>query len=182
MKKEHDARKAKMRAYYQANKNKWKRYAKKARSKLTEADREKIREYKRAHYAANRERIIARTSGYQRKHAQWSKQYRADWYQANKKRVGERRKTYYHQVDKPRRIAAKSMASFMTVSEASELLGAKLRTFREFVYRGQIAAVRSPGGRYMIARQEVERLRDNIKHLPKEVRDQLGLEIKETSK
>jgi excisionase family DNA binding protein len=58
------------------------------------------------------------------------------------------------------------------------LLGAKLRPFREWVYEGRIPAVKTPGGRYLIHRDEVERIRETSPHLPRSIQQQLGLNPK----
>lgn len=183
-KQKHEERKAKMRAYYRSNKAKWRKYKESADSKLTDADRdtlrERSREYHRAYYQANRDHIIARTTEYQQQHADKFTKYRAAWFQANKERILEQRRGHYHAVVKPRQKAAKAGSEFLTLREAVDLLGAKLRTFREWVYRGQIESVRTPGGRYLLTREYVEDLRNNVEHLPADIRESLGLTNQET--
>lgn len=179
----HEQRKARMRAYYHKNKNKWRKYKRDALTRMTNAERdarrEKRRAYHRAYYKKNREKIIARTVRYQHEHLEWFVAYRAEWHQTNKKRVAERRRRHYHKVVKHRNQVAKGRSPFVSVSEAVLLLGAKLRPFREWVYQGRIAAVRTPGGRYHIHRDEVERIRTTCHHLPPEIRNRLGLNSKE---
>ena len=77
--------------------------------------------------------------------------------------------------------AAKASSTYVSPREAAEILGAKLRTFREWVYRGQIDAVRTPGGRYLLERQWAEELKQNVKHLPTEITKPLGLGEGESS-
>lgn len=186
LKLKHEDRKERMRAYYQSNKARWRKYKEAIDSKLTEADREAIRErsreYHRAYYEANRDRIIARTSAYNRSNAAKHTEYRAAWYQANKGRIREQRRGHYHAVVKPKQKASKASSDFLTIREAVELLGAKLRTFREWVYRGQIESVRTPGGRFLLKRKYVEDLRNKVNHLPADIRKSLGLSTQEAVK
>ena len=175
----HEDRKARMRAYYRANKDKWRKYNRDSVANLSdkekESRREKHRQYDRAYYRANRERIIERTSQYQKKNREWSAAYRAEWYQKNKGKVAARRRHHYHTVVKQRQKADKEASEFLTVREAATLLGAKLRTFREWVYRGRIPAVKTPGGRWLLHRGVVEEIQANICHLPNDIRKRLGL-------
>lgn len=183
MKALHEERKAKMRAYYRANKDKWKKYNREELTRMSddekEAYRQKQREYQRAYYQANRDRIIARTSQYHQDNADKSVTYRANWYQTNKARIAARRRYHYHIVVKPRQQAAKEASQFLSIREAVTLLGAKLRAFREWVYQGRIEAVRTPGGRYLLRRDDVEHIRANCRHFPSEIRERLGLDSKE---
>jgi excisionase family DNA binding protein len=176
-----ESRKARKRAYYHLNKSKWKKYKESSKSKLTESEQEAIRErkreYSKAYYAKNRKKILARMVAYQQSRREQYAEYQAEWYQSNKKKIRERRKKYYHAVLKPRQQAAQAKSDFMTIRQAVDILKAKLPTFREWVYRGQIESVRTPGGRYLLSRETVIRIRDNIQHLPPEIRDCLGLTI-----
>lgn len=171
-----------MRAYYRKNKNKWRKYKRDVLTRMTKAEREayrrKQREYSRRQYLKNRDKVRARTTRYKKKHAEWFTAYRAEWYQQNKKKVGERRRRHYHAVVKPRNKTAKAASEFVTLREAVTLLGAKLRPFRAWVYQGRIPAVRTPGGRYLFHRDEVERIRATCHHYPKEIRERLGLKPK----
>jgi excisionase family DNA binding protein len=183
---EHEKRKARMRAYYRTNKDKFQKYKREQLTRMSESERDARRqkqaEYHRAYYRKHRERIIARTARYQKTHAKKFAAYRAEWHQKNKKKVNARRKLHYHKVVKPRDKAAKAASPFVSVREAVTLLGAKLRPFRELVYRGHIAAERTPGGRYLLRRDDVERIRVNCHHLPKELRERLGLNRKGEAK
>lgn len=178
----HEQRKARMRAYYQENKDQWRKYNRDALARMTkterEAHRQKQREYHRKRYLRDREKVVKRTTRYQKKYAEWFAAYRAEWHQKNKKKVNERRRLHYHAVVKPRNKAAKAASEFVTLREAVTLLGAKLRPFREWVYQGRIAAVRTPGGRYLFHRDEVDHIRATCHHYPKEIRDRLGLKPK----
>jgi excisionase family DNA binding protein len=178
----HEQRKARMRAYYRKNRDQWRKYNRDALARMSDferdAHREQQRAYYRAHYTKHREQIIARTARYQKKHSGWFAAYRAEWYQDNKTKVAERRRRHYHAVVKPRDNAAKASSEFVTLREAVTLLGAKLRPFREWVYQGRIPAVRTPGGRYLFHRDEVDYIRATCHHYPKEIRDRLGLKPK----
>lgn len=178
----HEKRKARMRAYYYKNKDKWRKYKRDALTRMTKAEREayrqRQREYSRKRYLKDREKVLKRTARYQKKHAEWFAAYRAEWYQKNKKKVAERRRRHYHSVVKQRNKAAKAASEFVTLREAVTLLGAKLRPFREWVYQGRIPAARTPGGRYLFHRDEVEYIRVMCHHYPKEIRDRLGLGVK----
>lgn len=79
---------------------------------------------------------------------------------------------------KPRQQEAKANSEFVTVSEAVEILGAKPRAFRTWVYQGQIKSVKTPGGRYLLRRADVEEIRSNIEHIPEKIRTALGLSKK----
>lgn len=175
----HEERKARMRAYYRANKEKWRKYRCTARMRMTDAEQDKKkkkqREYSGSYYQAHRAGILARTTRYQKKNAVKFAAYRAEWHQENKRRVAERRRRHYHAVVKPRRQAAKAASEFLTIRDAVTLLGAKLRAFREWVYAGRIEAVKTPGGRYLIRRDSVERIRAELFHLPRRIKKQLGL-------
>jgi excisionase family DNA binding protein len=171
-----------MRAYYRKHKNQWRKYNRDALARMSEsereAQREKRRAYHRVHYLQNRDEIIARTARYQKEHAEWFAAYRAEWYQSNKAKVNARRLRHYHSVVKHRDRAVKQESPFVSISEAVTELGAKLRAFRQWVYEGRIPAVKSPGGRYLIHRDEVERIRRASPHLPREIQKQLGLNRK----
>jgi excisionase family DNA binding protein len=171
-----------MRAYYYKNRDKWRKYNRDALARMSDSERDAHREqqraYYRAHYAKHREQIIARTARYQKEHAEWFAAYRAEWYQDNKTRVADRRRRHYHAVVKHRNKAAREKSPFVSVSEAVALLGAKLRPFRNWVYEGRIAAVKTPGGRYLIHRDEVERIRETSRHFPRQIQEQLGLNRK----
>jgi excisionase family DNA binding protein len=178
----HERRKARMRAYYRKNKDQWRKYNRDALTRMTKAEREayrqKQREHSRKHYLEKREKILKRTTLYQKKHAEWFAAYRAEWYQKNKKKVAERRRRHYHSVVKHKNRAAKAASEFVTLREAVTLLGANLRPFREWVYQGRIPAARTPGGRYLFHRDEVEYIRVTCHHYPKEIRERLGLGVK----
>jgi excisionase family DNA binding protein len=180
---QHEKRKARMRAYYRKNRDQWRKYSRDALARMSESERdahrEQQREYSRAHYSKNREQIMARTARYQKEHAEWFAAYRAEWRRKNKEKVAECQRRHYHNVIKHRDQVAKGRSPFVSVGEAVSLLGAKLRPFREWVYQGRIAAVRTPGGRYHIHRDEVERIRTTCHHLPPEIRKRLGLNLKE---
>lgn len=175
----HEERKARMRAYYQANKNKWKRYNSDALARMSDDERaeyeEKQREYARAYYAANRERVIERTTQYHKEHKEKFIAYRADWYQSNKRKIATRRRNHYHSVVKQRQQLAKSVSEFVTIREAALILGVKLRPLRESVYQGRIESVKTPTGRYFLHRNTVEEIRASVKHLPQKIRKKFGL-------
>lgn len=178
----HERRKARMRAYYRKNRDQWRKYNRDALARMTKAEREAYRlrqkEYSRKQYLKNREKVLKRTTRYQKKHAKWFAAYRAEWHQKNKKKVAERRRRHYHAVVKQRNKAAKAASEFVTLREAVTLLGAHLRPFREWVYQGRIPAARTPGGRYLFHRDEVEYIRVTCHHFPKEIRERLGLGVK----
>jgi len=178
----HEKRKARMRAYYRNHKDKWRKYKRDALTRMSdserEAQREKRRAYHRARYLQNRDEIIARTARYQKEHAEWFAAYRAEWFQQNKAKVAARQRRHYHSVVKHRDRAAKQESPFVSISEAVTELGAKLRAFRQWVYEGRIPAVKSPGGRYLIHRDEVERIRKTSRHFPRQIQEQLGLNRK----
>lgn len=171
--------KARLRAYYRANKDKWKTYRRNALERMSEAEREALRnkqqEYSRACYQANRAKIVARTTKYQHDHIKEVTAYRAKWYQQNKRKIAARRRRHYHAVVKPRKQSAKALSGFLSIREAASALGANLEAFREWVYAGQIDAERSPGGRYRIAREVVEHVRATCHHYPAKIRKRLGL-------
>jgi excisionase family DNA binding protein len=175
----HEQRKARMRAYYHKNKDQWRKYNRDARTRMTKAEREAYRlrqkEYSRKQYLKNRDKVLKRSTRYQKRYAEWFAAYRAEWYQHNKKKVATSRRRHYHAVVKPRNKAAKAASEFVTLREAVTLLGAKLRPFRDWVYQGRIAAVRTPGGRYLFRRDELEHIRATCHHYPREIRDRLGL-------
>ena len=175
----HEERKARMREYYRKNKEKWQKYNRDAVARLSKAQQKarckEQREYRRSYYQENRERIIARTARYQKERAKQCAAYRRKWHQENKPRIAAGRRRHYHAVVKPRKAAAKAKSEFLTVREAVTLLGAKLRAFREWVYAGRIQAVRTAGGRYLLRREYVEQLRTDALHLPKRIRERLGL-------
>lgn len=175
----HDERKARMRAYYQANKNKWQKYNRDALARMTDEERtaykERQRQLSRQYYEAHREEVIQRTSKYNENHKDDLVVYQAKWFQENKRQIAARKRRHYHVVVKPRQQQAKETSEFVTVSQAVIILGAKLRTFREWVYQGRIAAVRTPGGRYLLRRADVEEIRSSIKHIPEKIRKTLGL-------
>ena len=178
----HEEKKARMRAYYHANKNKWRKYNRDALTRMSDDDmaalKDKQREYHRAYYEAHREKVIERTTQYQRDHKDKFATYRAEWYQSNKRKIAGQRRKHYHKIVKPRQQEAKSNSEFVTISEAVKILGAKLRGFREWVYQGRIAAIKTPGGRYLLRRAYVEEIRTEIKHIPENIRTTLGLSKK----
>lgn len=175
----HEERKARMRAYYQANKDKWQKYNRDALARMTDEERtaykERQRQLSRRYYESHREEVIQRTSRYNEDHKDSLTIYRANWFQSHKSRIAAKRRRHYHAVVKPRQQQAKETSEFVTVSQAVAILGAKLRTFREWVYQGRIAAVRTPGGRYLLHRSDVEEIRENIEHIPEQIRNALGL-------
>lgn len=178
-----EEKKARMRAYYHANKDKWKKYNRDALARMSADERsaynEKQREYSRDYYETHRNEIIERTTQYHRDHKEKFVTYRAEWYQSNKPKIAAQRRKHYHKVVKPRQREAKTNSEFVTISEAVKILGAKLRGFREWVYQGRIAAIKTPGGRYLLQRADVEEVRTNIKHIPEKIRTTLGLLRKE---
>ena len=89
--------------------------------------------------------------------------------------VAAQKRRHYHAFEKPRQQEAKATSEFVTVSQAVELLGAKLRTFREWVYQGRIPAIKTPGGRFLLRRADVEEVRSSIEHIPEKIRKTLGL-------
>lgn len=171
-----------MRAYYYANKDKWKKYNREALARMTKKERaefdKKQREYARDYYKVHREKVIERTTQYQQRNKEQFTEYRAAWYQDNKTKVAARRRQHYHKVVKPRQKKAKDNSEFVTISEAVKILGAKLSTFREWVYMGKINSVRSLGGRYLLRRADVEEIQSNIQHIPEKIRRSLGLSRK----
>ena len=142
------------------------------------AYKERQRQYYRDHYDEHRVRVIQRTSQYNQDHKEQLTEYRAKWFQSNKQKIAARQRKHYHAVVKPRQQQAKETSEFVTVSQAVEILGAKLRTFREWVYQGRIAAIRTHGGRYLLRRLDVEEIRSNLEHFPKDIRETLGLSKK----
>ena len=174
----HEEKKARMRAYYQANKDKWKKYNRDALARMSDDERaaynEKQREYSKDYYKAHRKIIIERTTQYQQDHKDKYVTYRAEWFQSNKQKIAARRRLHYHKVVKPRRKESKAHSEFVTIREAVNILGAKLRTFREWVYQGRIPSVK-PGGRYLLRRADVEEIQSNIAHIPENIRTTLGL-------
>jgi len=178
----HEEKKARMRAYYYANKVKWKKYNRETLSRMSDAERavhdEKQREHSRAYYEAHREEVIKRTSQYQRDHKHEFVTYRAGWYQSNKNKIAAKKRKHYHKVVKPRQQEAKLNSEFVTISEAVEILEAKLRAFREWVYQGRIKSVKTPGGRYLLRRSDVEEIRSSMEHIPEKIRTTLGLSKK----
>jgi excisionase family DNA binding protein len=171
--------KERMRAYYRANKEKWKKYKSDSKEQMSDEERaafhEKALAYSRAHYQKNREAVIQRTTEYQQKNKEKSQKYRAEWHQLNKQRVAKRRRKHYHEVVKPRQNQAKANSEFVTISEAAKILGAKLRAFREWVYMGRIDSLKTATGRYMLRRSDVEEIQANINHIPAKIRKTLGL-------
>lgn len=174
-----EERKARMRAYYQANRDKWKKYNREALARMTNehltAYKERQRQLSRQYYESHREEVIQRTSRYNEDHKDRLVVYQAKWFQSNKQKIAARRRQQYHLVVKPRQQKAKEISEFVTVSQAVAILGAKLRTFREWVYQGRIPATRTPGGRYLLRRADVEEIRSSIKHIPEKIRKTLGL-------
>lgn len=175
----HEEKKARMRAYYQANKDKWKKYNRDALARMSDDEKaaynEKQREYSQSYYKAHREEVIKRTTQYQRDHKDKFVTYRAEWYQSNKGKIAAKRRQHYHKVVKARQQEAKAHSEFVTIREAVNILGAKLRTFREWVYQGRIESVKTPGGRYLLRRADVEEIQSNITHIPENIRTTLGL-------
>lgn len=174
-----EERKARMRAYYAANKHKWKKYNRETLARMSEDERaaynEKQREYSREYYQKHREDVIERTSKYNEDHKDKLVEYRAKYFQTNKQKITARIRQHYRKVVKPRQKKAKETSEYVSISEAVAILGAKLRAFREWVYQGRIDAVRTPGGRYLLRRAEVEQIKTNIKHIPEKIRETLGL-------
>jgi len=168
-----------MRAYYRANRDKWKKYNRDALARMTDEQRtafeERQRQLYRQYYEAHREKVIQRTSKYNNSHRETLKVYRAKWYQENKREIAAKRRRHYHAVVKPRQQKSKETSEFVTISQAAEILGAKHRTFREWVYQGRIAAIRTPGGRYLLRRADIEDIQTNISHIPEKIRKALGL-------
>tara|TARA_R110002111_G_scaffold100975_1_gene156368 strand:+ start:13520 stop:14074 length:555 start_codon:yes stop_codon:yes gene_type:complete len=177
----HEEKKARMRAYYQANKDKWKKYNRDALALMSDdekvAYKEKQREYSQAYYKAHREEVIKRTTQYQRDHKDIFVAYRAEWFQANKQKILAQRRRHYHKVVKPRQKQSKAHSEFVTINEAVNILGAKLRTFRKWVYQGRIQSVK-PGNRYLLRRADVEEIQSNLEHIPEKIRTTLGLSKK----
>ncbi len=175
----HEEKKARMRAYYEANKHKWKKYNREFLTRMTDEEwsayKKRQRQLSRQYYEAHREEVIQRTSKYNENHKDDLVVYQAKWFQSNKQKIAARRRHQYHAVVKPRQQQAKETSEFVTVSQAVEILGAKLRTFREWVYQGRIPAVRTPGGRFLLRRADVEEIRSNIEHIPEKIRETLGL-------
>jgi excisionase family DNA binding protein len=175
----HEEKKARMRSYYRANKHKWKKYNRDALARMTDEERTAYKERQsllsRQYYEAHREEVIQRTSKYNEDHKDRLVVYRATWFQENKRRIAAQKRRHYHAVEKPRQQQAKATSEFVTVSQAVELLGAKLRTFREWVYQGRIPAIKTPGGRFLLRRADVEEIRSSIKHIPEKIRQTLGL-------
>lgn len=178
----HEEKKARMRAYYHANKDKWKKYKRDALARMSDDERaaynEKQRKYSQDYYKAHRKKVLERTTQYQRDHKDKIVAYRAEWFQANKQKIAARRRLHYHKVVKPLRKEAKVHSEFVTIIEAVNILGAKLRTFREWVYQGRIESVKTPGGRYLLRRADVEEIQSNIAHIPEKIRTTLGLSKK----
>lgn len=174
-----EEKKARMRAYYRANRHKWKKYNSDRLARMSDSERAafeaKQREYGRTHYKANRNAVIKRTSQYNQDHKEQMTLYRAEYFQTNKKTITARQRQRYHEVVKPRMQREKALSIFVSVSQAAEILGAKLRTFREWVYQGRIAATRTPGGRYLLRRADVEEILSKIDHIPEKIRKTLGL-------
>jgi excisionase family DNA binding protein len=174
-----EERKARMRAYYRANRDKWKKYNREALARMTDEERtaykQRQRQLSRQYYEVHREEVIQRTSKYNESHKDNLAAYQAKWFQENKRKIAARKRRHYHAVVKPRQQQAKETSEFVTVSQAVAILGAKLRTFREWVYQGRIAAVRTPGGRYLLRRADVEEIMENIEHIPEKIRNALGL-------
>lgn len=46
-----------------------------------------LKEYKRAYYLANRDRILARTSEYRQRHSEWYRKYTRDYARGNKHKI-----------------------------------------------------------------------------------------------
>lgn len=175
----HEEKKARMRAYYRTNRDKWKKYNREALARMTDEERtaykERQRQLSRQYYETHREEVIQRTSKYNEDHKDNLVTYQAKWFQENKRQIAAKKLRHYHAVVKPRQQQAKETSEFVTVSQAVAILGAKLRTFREWVYQGRIAAVRTPGGRYLLRRADVEEIHSNIEHIPEMIRKTLGL-------
>lgn len=177
-----EEKKAKMRAYYQKNKSKWKKYKRERAKRMSrgqkEALHERQREYSRAWYQQHRDEVLARTSQYQKVHAKKMAAYRANWYQQNKARVAARRRQHYHAVVKVRDQVAKHDQMFLSLKAAAALLDANYEKFRDWVYEGNCEAMRTSGGQYRLHRNVVERLQANGHHLPLEIRKRIGLRSK----
>ena len=175
----HEEKKARMRAYYHKNKHKWRTYAEEASKLLSDEEKAarkvKNRQYHRSHYRKNREKVIARTTKYQQDDRDKWAAYQAEWYQLNKPAILARTRKHYHKVVKPRWQKAKATSDVVTVTEAANILGAKLRTFREWVYSGRIPSVKTPTGRYLLRRADVEEILANMDHVPMKIRSALGL-------
>lgn len=176
-------RNARMRAYYQKNKHKWKGYKENKLAVRTEEQEEqdkiRRREYHREYYQKHRRKIIDRTRKYQATRQPNFAEYRAKYFQENKPAIHAKRRKHYHQVVKPRSQKAKQCSEFVPISEAVRILNAKLRPFREWVYRGSISSVRTPGGRHLLRRSDVLELKANIHHLPIAILTTLGLKKNE---
>jgi len=177
-----EERKARMRDYYRKNKDKWKKYNRDRLTRMSEDERESYRERQkvlsREYYEAHRAEVIERTSQYQKEHREELVPYRAKYFQENKTQIRERQNKHYHAVVKDRKRKAMETSEFVSISEAVAILGAKLRGFRELVYRGEFEAHRTAGGRYKLRRADVLDLQRNIRHLPENVRRSLGLQWK----
>jgi excisionase family DNA binding protein len=175
----HEEKKARMRAYYHKNKHKWRTYAEEASKLLSDEEKAarnvKQQQYSRSHYKKNREKVIARTSKYQQVNRDKWAAYQAEWHQLNKPAILARIRKHYHQVVKPRQQKAKASSDVVTTSEAANILGAKLRTFREWVYSGRIPSVKTSTGRYLLRRADVEEILANMEHIPMKIRSALGL-------
>jgi len=168
---------ARMRRYYLENKGRWQKYKATALSKLSDVEKElcrqRNREYSRRHYLVNREKINARTLHYRLSDPTRWAAYQATWYQRNKPTVAARRQRHYHAVVKPCRQAARAAAAYLSIREAVAFLGVNFGVFQRWVYDGRIEAIKTPGGRYRLSRETVERIRDESRHYPKEIRDRL---------
>jgi excisionase family DNA binding protein len=57
-------------------------------------------------------------------------------------------------------------SDFYSVPAAATMLGVSAKTVRRWIAAGHLAALRTPGGQYLVARAELERLVDEMRYTP----------------
>jgi len=140
-----------------------------------DTNKEKQREYSRRSYLKNKDKIRKRSRKRQLDDSLKYAEYQASWFQRNKDKVKERRRNHYHTVVKERKQKSLENSQYVGVTKAAEMIGAKLRTFRQRVYNGDIPATKVAGGYWKMRRIDVEELIKSIPDMPIETKIFLGL-------
>lgn len=123
-----------------------------------EANPDRQKEFAAKSYQANKEKVLARAKTRDKGRL---KEYQADYFQKNKATIAaSRRQRYPEQAAKQKEQLAHS--DMIGPTEAAKILGVPLRRFRRWVYEGKIPATKSPGGRYLLNRKNIEAMNNAI--------------------
>jgi excisionase family DNA binding protein len=139
------------------------------------------KEYQRQYYLANRERILARQKKANEKRKPQMQAYQAQWEQDNRDKRNEYAREQY-QVTKLAEKQRLAESDMIGPTEAASMLGITLRSFRQWTYDGKVPSTKSPTGRVLIKRADIEALKQtkaNGKAIVKAVKASNGFTVPE---